>query len=1064
MAINNVLLANQFYLTDREFLAKLDREKNKVLFAKIIALTIDEDPIEEIQGRVTQGNVTIDGKSCVRRTCSASIVANELNIHDYYWGLNTKFQFLIGCKNNIEPKYPEIIWFKMGTYLISSFSTSQTVNSYTISIQGKDKMCMLNGEIGGVITPLTWDFGTIENIQNDGSKIVEKYLIKNIITEAVHEHAREPWHNIIVNDLDDLALELLEYRGDKTMYLLYSLNKRMVTNFVIPADENVTISSEISNIECPTFGMKFKDVKFDPRVSSFKLDAVTEDVDIFYLTENGHRMKDESGEDLTYTIIKVEYGETIGYRLTDLVYAGDLISNVGESVTSMLDKIVQMLGNYEYFYNVDGQFIFQRKPVYYEASWNNIVKKQDIEYIKVDPNDEYDNNKMYMYKDGMIMHEFYENSQQQLHPWQYWVDLGLMYYVTQHDNYVDNTLGTERYVYNFNDNILITSLSNAPNLLNLKNDYSIWGKRSGVSGAEIPIHLRYAIDKKPIYYKNFDGIEFVSEEGKQEKLNWYDKQIADIQREKNLLPIPTGDNVFLKEKVPEYLRNEDGSSDWWDIINWAEYYKLLTGEEPSQRLMNYGTISFKGVIHFPNGEEYNCNRGQGQLIFDTNRITHNKYIDQGQANQLLYNNHSTSSWSAFQHGFNGCGHTYTQFLKLNRELTNPPMQSFIYNPQIPEGTITVVDEDYYNIIDTGTFDEEIERLQAEKEEYDNNTTAVDWRELIYQMALDYRKHNHDEDYHVKIIQNNLTPFNESLYPRGYTGYEPYYIDLEGFWRQLYDPEYTYTPEAAYVTPQALTTLYANYYVWEQTNTTHLNSLDKDYYYRDYLGRYVKVKSTLEKINEQLAINPNAYWYLRQCTSTEQYESTKTYYELVSNEFDPESHWSRQVIENPAGLNFWFDFLEGDVDLERYNVQNIGDRPKAENDDKVKAIYFRDIPEVIFVDKNVNSGTVLYEQQQRPGYAYVRLPDHLLNNLFTTSRQGKSAMDKLETFLYQYACCTESITLSSLPVYYLEPNTRILVDDNNSNLHGEYLIERLSIPLSTNGTMSITATKAIEKLY
>jgi hypothetical protein len=38
--------------------------------------------------------------------------------------------------------------------------------------------------------------------------------------------------------------------------------------------------------------------------------------------------------------------------------------------------------------------------------------------------------------------------------------------------------------------------------LNLRNDYSIWGEREGISGAMIPIHLRYAIDKKPLEYNS----------------------------------------------------------------------------------------------------------------------------------------------------------------------------------------------------------------------------------------------------------------------------------------------------------------------------------------------------------------------------------------------------------------------------------------------------------------------------------------------------------------------------------------------------------------------------------
>jgi len=37
-------------------------------------------------------------------------------------------------------------------------------------------------------------------------------------------------------------------------------------------------------------------------------------------------------------------------------------------------------------------------------------------------------------------------------------------------------------------------------LKNVRNDFSIWGQRQTLSGAEVPIHMRYAIDKKPVEY------------------------------------------------------------------------------------------------------------------------------------------------------------------------------------------------------------------------------------------------------------------------------------------------------------------------------------------------------------------------------------------------------------------------------------------------------------------------------------------------------------------------------------------------------------------------------------
>jgi len=46
----------------------------------------------------------------------------------------------------------------------------------------------------------------------------------------------------------------------------------------------------------------------------------------------------------------------------------------------------------------------------------------------------------------------------------------------------------------------VTQYNVSPKLNNIKNDYSIWGARK-YNDVEVPIHLRYAIDAKPLYYK-----------------------------------------------------------------------------------------------------------------------------------------------------------------------------------------------------------------------------------------------------------------------------------------------------------------------------------------------------------------------------------------------------------------------------------------------------------------------------------------------------------------------------------------------------------------------------------
>jgi hypothetical protein len=48
----------------------------------------------------------------------------------------------------------------------------------------------------------------------------------------------------------------------------------------------------------------------------------------------------------------------------------------------------------------------------------------------------------------------------------------------------------------------------------------------------------------------------------------------------------------------------------------------------------------------------------------------------------------------------------------------------------------------------------------------------DWRELIYQMAIDYFKHNQEDGFEITVAQNNYDEkTGMDYYPNGITGYE-----------------------------------------------------------------------------------------------------------------------------------------------------------------------------------------------------------------------------------------------------------------------------------------------------
>jgi hypothetical protein len=101
-------------------------------------------------------------------------------------------------------------------------------------------MCLLNGDLGGNL-PASIDFGQIEIYNETQQKTVfEKLLLKNIIREALHTYAQEPYHNIIINDLDEAGMELLEYRGVDPIYFIYNTNTGQFANPILTRNANST--------------------------------------------------------------------------------------------------------------------------------------------------------------------------------------------------------------------------------------------------------------------------------------------------------------------------------------------------------------------------------------------------------------------------------------------------------------------------------------------------------------------------------------------------------------------------------------------------------------------------------------------------------------------------------------------------------------------------------------------------------------------------------------------------------------------------------------------------------
>ena len=378
------MIVNYPYLQDADFLVKIDNLQIQEQYVKITLLNWDEEPIQEVQGLATGGSLNLDGKSGMRRNGSVSIyIPNETlsevtNINNLF-SINKKIFLEIGIKNTTtEYKEFPIIWFPQGTFIIINPSLSHNTSGVNLTLQIKDKMCLLNGECGGTL-PASTQVDEYETIDENGDFVIEKPTIVQIIRDAVNHFGCEQLGKIIISDLDTRVKLAMRWVGNTPLYFVRA--------------EGI-------------------------------------------MTTNYSEVKDKDPE--TYI-----YGEDVGFIYTDFTYPNELIENAGSSVVTVLDKIKGVLGNYEYFYDTYGNFVWQEIKNYLNTT-------------------------------------------------QATVDLNAM---TKEDYIVDMSKG--KIAYDFRDSKLISSYSNSPYFNKIKNDYIVWGIRKTANGNTMPIRYHLAIDTKP---------------------------------------------------------------------------------------------------------------------------------------------------------------------------------------------------------------------------------------------------------------------------------------------------------------------------------------------------------------------------------------------------------------------------------------------------------------------------------------------------------------------------------------------------------------------------------------
>ena len=419
------------YLSDSDFLKEIDHHQNKTQFVKISLFNFQEEFLKEIQGTVLDGSVQLSAGQSYRRSADLSIWIDEFkydNIEDdSLFTLNKKVSIEIGFKN-IFGKYLEydIIWFPMGMFIIQEASASRSSGGLTLSLSLTDKISNLNGFCGGTL-PAEVRFDEVdqwvpevregETIVTPGQWKSKKTPIFDIIYELVKYYGKENAGKIVITDVPNKINAVVKLSNPQIGVVDDSLVKLYIGySYIKYTDPNLMPKNLAQNTP-------------DYLVASTNLATVQ----TFFTSKN-----------LPYAYQEFNVGDDIGYIKSDFYYNNELVSSAGSSVVDVLEQIKNLCGNFEYFYDINGNFVFQEIKNYLNTSQSTTIEKM----LKENP-----------------------------------------------DFQADFSKGKNP--YSFEDDELVISFSNVPQYDQIKNDFIIWGKRKNVDDTELPFRYRVCIDNKP---------------------------------------------------------------------------------------------------------------------------------------------------------------------------------------------------------------------------------------------------------------------------------------------------------------------------------------------------------------------------------------------------------------------------------------------------------------------------------------------------------------------------------------------------------------------------------------
>lgn len=811
----------------------------------------------------------------------------------------------------------------------------------------------------------------------------------------------------------------------------------------------------------------------------------------------------------------VDIHEAAGYRIEDYVYPKDLTANAGDSITSVLDTIVkEMGGNYEYFYDVDGVFHYQEIKNYLNTTYTSSIlrnSKYNTEQIYSALTQDL-TKQVYKFENSNMIESFQNNLQfstvkndfvlwgQKSTPTSdttpIWYHLAIDDKPVAGDRTYDVII---TYEYDEVNNIFSdTPILKAPFIYNeteieqyweYNEDTEQWTQQEiTVPKVDRPQPNQYYVNENtepldftvthsttPSIFPEIWGYNpnpltaEVDGEIKLVEPHWHEINLY----RKQLTRFPNGHPSFYATIKSSDWRNElylDGLEK--SVIDSVPNYYFTELDAHLNRIYNVAEVGFD-ITGYPDvfedtylkgidmpikavaqslSESYKCGKDMGYKEFYPKALTSSmtaSNLTDDQDNK----NRNVTYW------YNSCNyilsHNTDTSIDADGKVVNKvtfsldPFVARVARAQYDEYSQPIQPTSISTLLKHFTFDSEGSLV--------GTTDDLTAEELLFQEYTEYIKKSATDTVSRNFcykLDNKIEQLNNYFNNKASETFKKIYADA-GMLLQKFRSYYSY---GAGMDNSSIAVAHKK--EWYAKQFRALESLIQIFICESVRQPYAYDEDTYktEVLNSQIVTKNN----VRHFQIDEEYITQRI---------------NKGFYDNPSDYPYYLDFISTAANIGKYSVNNIGRRTDSVNNEALNCMIDPDVPNIYLIEdpttinldnhpgmtleevkENIQEQEEMCDKELHP-WAYVS--SDVLYSMTVDTYQG--LYEATRDLLYVETSMNDKVTLSTIPIYHLDVNSRITIKNTDTSIFGDYLIDSISVPLDVEGMMSIGCTKIVDRV-